>query len=69
MHKIKRDIKIEITLGSDIMKVNGKDVKLDVVAFAENDRTYLPVRAVSEALNAIVEWNEARPMEVKIYER
>ncbi len=65
----KGDIKIEITLGSDVMKVNGKDVKLDSVAFAENDRTYLPVRAVSENLNAIVEWNEARPMEVKIYER
>ena len=65
----KGDIKIEITLGIDIMKVNGKDVKLDSVAFAENDRTYLPVRFVSENLNAIVEWNEARPMEVKIYER
>ncbi|MCQ2911849.1 MAG: copper amine oxidase N-terminal domain-containing protein [Clostridia bacterium] len=63
------DTKIEITLGSDIMKVNGKDVKLDSVAFAENDRTYLPVRAISEALNAIVEWNENEPSVVKIYER
>ncbi|MCQ2977593.1 MAG: copper amine oxidase N-terminal domain-containing protein [archaeon] len=63
------DTKIEITLGSDIMKVNGKDVKLDSVAFAENDRTYLPVRAISEALNAIVEWNESEPSIVRIYER
>ena len=52
-----------------ITKINGEEVELDVAAFAENDRTYLPVRAVSEALNAIVEWNEEKPMEVKIYER
>ncbi|MCQ2911430.1 MAG: copper amine oxidase N-terminal domain-containing protein [Clostridia bacterium] len=63
------DTKIEITLGSDIMKVNNKDVKLDSVAFAENDRTYLPVRAISEALNAVVEWNENEPSVVKIFER
>ncbi|MCQ2911855.1 MAG: copper amine oxidase N-terminal domain-containing protein [Clostridia bacterium] len=63
------DTKIEITLGSGIMKVNGKDVKLDSVAFAENDRTYLPVRAISEALNAIVEWNENEPSVVRIYEQ
>ncbi|MCQ2979034.1 MAG: copper amine oxidase N-terminal domain-containing protein [Clostridia bacterium] len=62
------DIKIEIKLGSEIMKVNDKEVILDQVAFAENDRTYLPVRAVSEALNAIVEWNEER-QEVKIIEQ
>ncbi len=65
----KGDIKIEITLGSDKAKVNGKEFTLDSVAFAENERTYLPVRFVSEHLNAIVEWNEAKPMEVKIYER
>ncbi|MCQ2911845.1 MAG: copper amine oxidase N-terminal domain-containing protein [Clostridia bacterium] len=63
------DTKIEITLGSGIMKVNGKDVKLDSVAFAENDRTYLPVRAISEALNAIVEWHENEPSIVRIYEQ
>ncbi len=63
------DIKIEIKLGSNIAKVNGKEYILDSVAFAENDRTYMPVRFISEALNAIVEWNEARPNEVKIYEQ
>ncbi|MCQ2749982.1 MAG: stalk domain-containing protein [Clostridia bacterium] len=63
------DTEIVIHLGSEKMLVNGKEVILDSVAFAENDRTYLPVRAISEALNAIVEWNEERPMEVKIYER
>ncbi len=30
---------------------------------------YLPVRFVLENSNAIVEWNEAKPMEIKIYER
>ncbi|MCQ2802808.1 MAG: copper amine oxidase N-terminal domain-containing protein [Bacilli bacterium] len=63
------DTKIVITLGSDKAYVNGQEYILDSVAFAENDRTYLPVRFVSEKLNAIVEWNEAHPMDVKIYER
>ena len=63
------DTKIVITLGSDKAYVNGQEYILDSVAFAENDRTYLPVRAVSEALDAYVEWNENEPSIVKIYEQ
>ena len=33
-------------------------VKLDSPAFVENDRTYTPIRFISENLGATVEWNE-----------
>ena len=52
------DVIILITIGSDYAKVNGEDVKLDSPAFVENDRTYTPIRFISENLGATVEWNE-----------
>ncbi len=52
----KDDIEIIITLGSDTALVNGKKVSLDSPAFAENSRTYLPLRFVAENLGANVEW-------------
>ncbi len=54
----KDDIKIEITINSDTAYVNGNAVKLDSPAFIENDRTYLPLRFISENLGAKVEWIE-----------
>ena len=50
---------IEIFLGSDIAYVNGQPVQLDSPAFAENNRTYLPLRFVAENLGATVEWEQA----------
>ena len=52
------DVTILITIGSDYAKVNGEDVKLDSPAFVENNRTYTPIRFISENLGATVEWNE-----------
>ena len=52
------DITILIYIGSDIAYVNGKEIKLDSPAFIENDRTYTPIRFISEQLGANVEWNE-----------
>ena len=52
------DVTILITIGSDSAKVNGEDIKLDSPAFVENDRTYTPIRFISENLGATVEWNE-----------
>ena len=52
------DVTILITIGSDYAKVNGEEVKLDSPAFVENDRTYTPIRFISENLGATVEWNE-----------
>lgn len=55
---VKDDIEIIITINSDKAIVNGKTVTLDSPAFIENDRTYLPLRFISENLGAKVEWVE-----------
>ena len=49
---------VEITIGSSIMKVNGKNVVLDAAPYQSNDRTLVPVRAISESLNCEVGWDE-----------
>ena len=52
------DVTILITFGAEYATVNGEAVKLDSPAFLENDRTYTPIRFISERLSASVEWNE-----------
>lgn len=52
------EVTILITIDSDIALVNGKEVKLNSPAFIENDRTYTPLRFISENLGAKVDWNE-----------
>ncbi len=54
----KENIEIIINIGSDTTLVNGKKVELDSPTFIENDRTYLPLRFISENLGAKVEWVE-----------
>ena len=49
---------IEFVIGESVALVNGEEYILDSPAFIENDRTYSPVRFVSEQLLADVEWNE-----------
>ena len=53
------DIEIKITIGAEYAVVNNEAVKLDVPAFIENDRTYMPVRFVAESLGATVKWDGA----------
>jgi hypothetical protein len=47
---------VKIQIGSDIMTVNGKAVQIDAPAEIVNGRTFLPLRAISEALGATVDW-------------
>ena len=49
---------IVLTIDSDVALVNGKEVKLDVPAKIENNRTLVPIRFVAEALNCEVIWDE-----------
>ena len=56
--KTDENVTILITIGAPTAKVNGKEIKLDSPAFIENDRTYTPVRFISERLGANVEWVE-----------
>lgn len=52
------DVLIIIAIGAENAMVNGEKVKLDSPAFIENDRTYTPLRFISEELGANVEWVE-----------
>ncbi len=52
----KNDVEIILTIDSDIALVNGEEHKLDSPAFIENDRTYTPIRFISENLGASIEW-------------
>ena len=56
--KTDENVTILITIGSATVKVNGKEIKLDSPAFIENNRTYTPIRFISENLGASVEWVE-----------
>lgn len=55
----KRTNTISLTIGSDELYKNGTSTRLDVPAKVLNDRTLVPVRAVSEALDAQVTWDES----------
>jgi hypothetical protein len=47
---------VKVQIGSDIMTVNGKVVQLDAAPEIVNGRTFLPLRAISEALGATVDY-------------
>ena len=55
-------VTVVITIDSPTMTVNGETVALDSPAIIENDRTYLPVRAIANALgvkNDNIKWDGA----------
>ncbi len=53
----KDDVIIALILGSNVMYKNQESITLDVPAKAIDGRTLVPARAVSEALDATVEWD------------
>lgn len=56
---VKENIEIKLTVGSDVMYVDGEAKNLDVSPCIKNDRTMVPVRAVAEAFGCSVSWNDA----------
>lgn len=48
---------ISLTIGDNKLNVSGKEVTLDVAAQIIDGRTMVPVRAISEAFGAKVEWD------------
>ncbi len=49
--------KISLVVGKSEYTVNGKKMKMDTSVLLLEDRTFVPVRFVSEGLGANVEWN------------
>ncbi len=61
----KDDKVIKLTVGEKTLYVNGEKVELDVAPYIASDTTLVPVRAVSESLDAEVVWNnEKRRVEI-----
>lgn len=52
----KGDKVVKLVIGEKVMELNGKKVELNVAPFIENGSTMVPVRAVSESVDATVEW-------------
>ena len=53
---VKDDTKIQLQIDNNIMQVNDESVELETPARLVNDNTMVPIRAVSEAFDARVEW-------------
>lgn len=59
-------VKISFAIDSDTVEVNGESVKIDVPAHIVDDRTFVPLRFISERMDADVEWDEAtRTIDIK----
>ena len=50
---------VKITIGADKMYKNKKAIELDSPATMISDRTMVPVRAIAESFNCIVNWYDA----------
>ncbi|HAF59928.1 MAG TPA: copper amine oxidase, partial [Clostridiales bacterium UBA9856] len=48
---------VQLTIDSKTAYINGEPVELDVPAVIESSRTLVPVRVVSEGLDAKVDWD------------
>ena len=50
------NVEVRFELGSDILRINGEDVKVEAMPFAENGTTLVPLRVITEAFGATVDW-------------
>jgi hypothetical protein len=55
----KEDISIALVIDSNIALVNGKEITFDSKSEIMNNRTYVPLRFISETLGLNVNWDEA----------
>lgn len=51
------DTRVEVPIGSNILYVNGQKVVNDTVSVAKDGRTYLPIKAVFEAVGYKISWD------------
>lgn len=55
----REDMTMQLTIGEKIMYINGQPIELDCSAKIVDDRTMVPLRAVSVPLGADITWNES----------
>ncbi len=51
-------LQVSFGLGQSYYVQNGEAVPMDAATFAENDRTYVPLRYLGAAMGALVSWDE-----------
>jgi len=51
---------VKVTIGSKKAIVNGREIVMDAAPFIRNERTFVPLRFISEAIGADVKWDEAQ---------
>lgn len=56
---IKGDKVVQLTIGSNVLMVNGASITMDVAPEIVSDRTMLPIRHVAEVLGSVVGWDAA----------
>jgi len=49
---------ISLQIGNSIAQIDGKEVSLDVPAFINGARTYVPLRFIGEAFGRYVDWDQ-----------
>ncbi len=54
---VKGDIKLVLTIGSDIIDVNGEKIKMDAEAMTIGGRTMVPLSIIAKSFDANVAWN------------
>ncbi|MDO4281096.1 MAG: stalk domain-containing protein [Peptococcaceae bacterium] len=54
---VEADKSVVMTIGSSDMVVNNEVVKGDAAPYVKNSRTYVPIRSLTEAFGAKVDWN------------
>ena len=47
----------KLTIDSNIVNANGKDIKIDSPAKIKSGRTFVPLRAIAEITGAKVDWD------------
>ncbi|MBQ3110727.1 MAG: leucine-rich repeat protein [Clostridia bacterium] len=61
----KGNVEVKITIGENVLYKNGEAIELDAPAEITNDRTMVPVRAISEAFGCTVNWdNDTKTVEI-----
>ena len=62
---VKDETEVKITIGENVMYKKSEAIELDATAEITNDRTTVPVRAISEAFGCTVGWNnETKTVEI-----
>lgn len=54
----KDEVVAKLTIGSQLIEQNGKEVAMDTAAVLKEGRTFVPVRYVAEAFGATVGWDK-----------